>query len=577
MNQWGTEWEAEDMTQKAQSELQMLSNLIDVENIKPNFVWGRIRNGLRPEIAIPKKPRNLKLPKRPEMKKIPPEPPGTEEVELSPLPQEPSIPKEPKESSDIYQVEDSFIDTIVRFTKKIKHRMKREKFENDHKMWLEQSNKITSDFEKKAKEIQEQNKKTKENAKLNHQKWKNRKENILKENSKQIKEYNFEVNKRTINYNKRLKSYKNKVRKYFEAIKDSKISTKNHFENYKYKNYESIVIYNYTLLYIINSNLPNYFPKKTNFDYNPDNALLIIEQQLPLAENIPTLKEVRYLKTKKTLKEVHHPKAHSNNLYESVLYQIPLRIIKQVFEANHSNVVSTIVFNGFVYTIDPATGQEIKPCIMSIQVDRSEIADINFSNVDPKVCFRKLKGVASAQISNIAAIPPIMTINKDDKRFVSSYDVAGSLNEGINLAAMDWEDFEHLIRELFEKEYGETGGEVKVTRASRDGGVDAIVFDPDPLRGGKIVIQAKRYTNVVGVAAVRDLYGTVLNEGANKGILVTTSSYGSDAYKFAKGKPLTLLDGGNLLHLLHRHGHKAKIDINEARSILMADKLEKRA
>jgi len=25
-----------------------------------------------------------------------------------------------------------------------------------------------------------------------------------------------------------------------------------------------------------------------------------------------------------------------------------------------------------------------------------------------------------------------------------------------------------------------------------------IAFDPDPIRGGKIVIQAKRYTNVVG-------------------------------------------------------------------------------
>ena len=39
---------------------------------------------------------------------------------------------------------------------------------------------------------------------------------------------------------------------------------------------------------------------------------------------------------------------------------------------------------------------------------------------------------------------------------------------------------------------------------------------------------------VVGVSAVRDLHGTVLNEGANKGILVTTSGYGNDAYDFAK-------------------------------------------
>jgi len=76
---------------------------------------------------------------------------------------------------------------------------------------------------------------------------------------------------------------------------------------------------------------------------------------------------------------------------------------------------------------------------------------------------------------------------------------------------MNWEDFEHLIRELFEKEFSQNGGECKVTRASRDGGIDAIAFDPDPIRGGKIVIQTKRYTKTVGVSAVRDLYGTVLN------------------------------------------------------------------
>mgnify|MGYP003514069371 FL=1 len=125
-----------------------------------------------------------------------------------------------------------------------------------------------------------------------------------------------------------------------------------------------------------------------------------------------------------------------------------------------------------------------------------------------------------------------------------------------------------LIRELFEKEFSQYGGEVKVTQASRDGGVDAVAFDPDPLRGGKIVIQAKRYTNTVRVSAVRDLYGTVMNEGATKGILVTTADYGPDAYEFAKGKPLTLLNGSNLLHLLEKHGHKAKIDLKEAKQIL---------
>src|ERR1700722_5272576 len=104
------------------------------------------------------------------------------------------------------------------------------------------------------------------------------------------------------------------------------------------------------------------------------------------------------------------------------------------------------------------------------------------------------------------------------------------------------------------------GLETKLTQASRDGGVDCVAYDQRPILGGKVVIQAKRYKNTVGVSSVRDLFGTVQNEGASKGILVTTSGYGKAAFEFAAGKPLELLDGSNLLFMLAEHAEiEAKI------------------
>ena len=88
-----------------------------------------------------------------------------------------------------------------------------------------------------------------------------------------------------------------------------------------------------------------------------------------------------------------------------------------------------------------------------------------------------------------------------------------------------------------------------------------MIFDPDPQHGGKSVVQAKRYNNVVDVSAVRYLCGTVLNEGAARGILVTTSKYGRDAYDFVSNKPLVLIDGQNLLALLAKHGYRFKIEL----------------
>ena len=79
------------------------------------------------------------------------------------------------------------------------------------------------------------------------------------------------------------------------------------------------------------------------------------------------------------------------------------------------------------------------------------------------------------------------------------------------------------------------------------------------------MIQSQRYTNVVPVSAVRDFYGTMINEGATKGILVTTAYYGRDSREFAQDKPLTLIDGPNLVYPLEQHGHKVRIDIDAAR------------
>ncbi len=319
----------------------------------------------------------------------------------------------------------------------------------------------------------------------------------------------------------------------------------------------------YCDLVLNNSIYPDSFPKSYEIDYNPESKILIVEYSLPAIEQLPTLNEVKVIKGE--LKEYHISDSQILKLFDATMYNITLRTIHELFEADVANAIDAISFNGWVNAVNKATGKRDNNCILSIQAKKSEFLEINLSKVDPKTCFKNLKGVGSSKLSGLTAIQPILQISRTDKRFTNHYEVADSMDSSTNLASMDWEDFEHLIREVFGKEFSSNGGEVKVTQASRDGGVDAIAFDPDPIRGGKIVIQAKRYTNTVGVSAVRDLYGTVMNEGATKGILVTTADYGPDAYDFVKGKPLTLMNGANLLYLLEKHGHKAKIDIKEAR------------
>lgn len=287
---------------------------------------------------------------------------------------------------------------------------------------------------------------------------------------------------------------------------------------------------------------------------------------------LPAMNEINRVKSMTTLRNGEkRVKSYSdrefNKIYEEALYSLCLSIVHSAFELDQERNYKQVLFNGYVEGHNKATGQFGQPIIMSLLVSREKFEGIDLTHADSKECFRFLKGVSAAKLADVTPINPILILNKEDKRFVDNKEV--TTHSGTNLAAMDWEDFEHLVRELFERAFSHNGGEVRVTQASRDGGVDAIIFDPDPIRGGKIVVQAKRYTNTVPVSAVRDLYGTVINEGANTGILITTSDYGHDSYEFAKDKPLKLLNSGHLLGLLQKNGVQGYIDIQEAKSSVL--------
>jgi HJR/Mrr/RecB family endonuclease len=250
-----------------------------------------------------------------------------------------------------------------------------------------------------------------------------------------------------------------------------------------------------------------------------------------------------------------------DNFLRQYVPAISLHIAATIAMNDWKNQIDTISVNCWSRYFEKKSGKLKDAFISSLAVDKKTILDMNVAKAEPLEAFRALRGTFVYSTEEVVPIEPQIRLDKTDDRFVQGKEILDGMAQGQNLATMDWQDFEHLIRELLAKEYGKDGSEVRITRASRDRGVDAVIFDPDPLRGGKYVVQAKRYNNLVDVSAVRDLYGTMHNEGAARGILVTTSKYGRDAHEFASNKPITLIDGQNLLSLLSKHGYQFKIDL----------------
>ena len=301
---------------------------------------------------------------------------------------------------------------------------------------------------------------------------------------------------------------------------------------------------------------PDNFPQRFKIAYVPESRQLVCEYELPTVDVVPRAKAYRYIKTSDTVTESLRPGTQVKAIYASVIAQLTLRVVHEIFEADGGRHVDTVVFNGVVDTVDPGSGTPVRPCLVSLRTTRDAFLALDLRRVDPLACLRHLSAGVSKNPVELAPVRPVLEFNMVDPRFVAERDALTTLDTRPNLMELKPTEFETLIQNLFTK----MGLEAKQTRPSRDGGVDCVAFDPRPIFGGKVVIQAKRYRHTVGVSAVRDLFGTLQNEGASKGILVTTSGYGQSSFEFARNKPIELIDGAQLLYLLAEHaGVEAKI------------------
>ena len=113
----------------------------------------------------------------------------------------------------------------------------------------------------------------------------------------------------------------------------------------------------------------------------------------------------------------------------------------------------------------------------------------------------------------------------------------------------DSDFFERLVMDLLVKMgYGEG----KVTRRSRDGGIDGII-DEDKLGLEKIYIQAKRWQegNNVGRSEVESFVGAIDRQRGNKGVFITTSDFSKEAYEHSSTHVnLVKINGRRLAELM---------------------------
>jgi restriction system protein len=322
--------------------------------------------------------------------------------------------------------------------------------------------------------------------------------------------------------------------------------------------HDRFAVSEYVQIVLDRSPYPSGFPAERHAGYVPESTLLAVEWILPTLEIIPEHKAFRHVKQRKAVEPISRSLAEVQRLYNAVIAQVAVRTVREVFSATPPDMISTVVFNGHVDTVDPATGQRIRPPLISMRATREKFDELVLTEprFDPVASIKRHFFAAISQHpEELKAVEPVMPFSRADPRVVEAIDVISSLDQRPNLLDLAPEAFESFVQNLFTK----MGYETDLYRSHGDGGIDCMAFKRDSVAPMKVAVQAKLYRKTVQPTHVRDLYGTMQHEGATLGIMITTSGYGPSSIDFANGKPLNLIDGPGLISICEEHGIPARI------------------
>ena len=245
--------------------------------------------------------------------------------------------------------------------------------------------------------------------------------------------------------------------------------------------------------------------------YSPRGEQAVVRFELPPVDVVPMAESYMYVATTATLREKKLSAVQAEQLYRSVVSQITLLYMRDLFESDPM-LENVEQLAGHVHFINRATGQPEYPCLISIAVDRAKYVELNLRSVQPDACLRHLNALVSRHPHLVEPVTPVRDFDLARYSFVESVDLVASLDSRPDLTKMTPTEFEHFVRQLFEA----SGLEGWTTERTGDDGVDAVVTNRDPMIGGSTIVQAKKYSEVIGVSHIREHVGAMDEKRAGR-------------------------------------------------------------
>lgn len=160
----------------------------------------------------------------------------------------------------------------------------------------------------------------------------------------------------------------------------------------------------YVSIVLSNSVYPDFFPVENDFEFDDQLHELTLRITMPAPDEIPTQKLFRYNKAQDEIAATDHPKKAIKDRYASLVHQVALRAVHEVFEADRTGCIQTISLTVSTDSIDPATGQIVTTPFVAFATDRERFEAIDLSLIVPKATLEHLGALVSKDPFGMVAI-----------------------------------------------------------------------------------------------------------------------------------------------------------------------------
>jgi restriction system protein len=225
--------------------------------------------------------------------------------------------------------------------------------------------------------------------KHDHREWEVRKKELSRQSEENQKQYAIDI-----------KRWAEEKRQFVQAQKVRNAELDKRRDAYLKKTTEGVL--EYCRLVLENAAYPACFPRLFESAYEPASKSLTVEYQLPAFDDLPGIKGVSYDQLRNEINEIPIPEPTLRKLYESTLYQMPLRVLYELYEADVVGMIDSIAFHGWVRSMENDTGAVEKVRIVSIRVGRQEFFGLNLLEIQPRECLARLKGTVNRDVLSMA-------------------------------------------------------------------------------------------------------------------------------------------------------------------------------